>query len=101
MKRLNILLAAVMLLAGFFHAEANAWENLDAAIARRGSVRIGIGYNTPGIIRLPFEQFAQKFPHTTLVRFNPGDPDPYLQDLPRFVPFTEDINQILNDISTP
>ena len=47
MKRLNILLAAVMLLAGFFHAEANAWENLDAAIARRGSVRIGIGYNTP------------------------------------------------------
>lgn len=62
-------------------------------------LEFGIGYNTPGIIRLPFEQFAQKFPHTTLVRFNPNHPDPYLQDLPRFVAFTEDINQILNDIS--
>ncbi|MBQ9587140.1 MAG: Sir2 silent information regulator family NAD-dependent deacetylase [Bacteroidales bacterium] len=62
-------------------------------------LEFGIGYNTPGIIRLPFEQFAQKFPHTTLVRFNPNHPDPYLQDLPSFVAFTEDINQILNDIS--
>lgn len=62
-------------------------------------LEFGIGYNTPGIIRLPFEQFAQKFPHTTLVRFNPNHPDPYLQDLPRFVAFTEDISQILNDIS--
>lgn len=62
-------------------------------------LEFGIGYNTPGIIRLPFEQFAQKFPHTTLVRFNPADPEPYLQDMPRFVAFTEDISQILNDIA--
>ena len=58
-------------------------------------LEFGIGYNTPGIIRLPFEQMAQKFPHTTLVRFNPGDPNPCLQDLPRFVPFTEDIEKVL------
>ncbi len=64
-------------------------------------LEFGIGYNTPGIIRLPFEQFAQRFPHTTLVRFNPADPDPYLQDLPRFIAFTEDISQILNDIRQP
>lgn len=62
-------------------------------------LEFGIGYNTPGIIRLPFEQFAQKFSHTTLVRFNPADPEPYLQDMPRFVAFTEDISQILNDIA--
>ena len=71
----------------------------DASQGRLLLLEFGIGYNTPGIIRLPFEQFAQKFPHTTLVRFNPGDPEPYLQDLPRFTTFTEDINQILNDIS--
>ena len=64
-------------------------------------LEFGIGYNTPGIIRLPFEQFAQRFPHTTLVRFNPANPDPYLQDLPRFIAFTEDISQILNDIRHP
>lgn len=62
-------------------------------------LEFGIGYNTPGIIRLPFEQMAQKFPHTTLVRFNPNDPDPYIQDLPHFIPFTENISQILNDIN--
>ena len=71
----------------------------DASQGRLLLLEFGIGYNTPGIIRLPFEQFAQMFPHTTLVRFNPGDPEPYLQDLPRFTTFTEDINQILNDIS--
>lgn len=38
---------------------------------------------------------AQKFPHTTLVRFNRDHPDPYLQDLPRFIAFTE-INECLN-----
>lgn len=58
-------------------------------------LEFGIGYNTPGIIRLPFEQMAQRFPQTTLVRFNRDNPEPYLQDLPRFVSFTENIGEIL------
>lgn len=61
-------------------------------------LEFGIGYNTPGIIRLPFEQMAQRFPHTTLVRFNPGDPAPYIQDLPRFVAFTESIETVLEEL---
>lgn len=59
-------------------------------------LEFGIGYNTPGIIRLPFEQMAQHFPHTTLVRFNRDNPEPYLEGLPRFSAFTEDISSILN-----
>lgn len=58
-------------------------------------LEFGIGYNTPGIIRLPFEQMAQRFPNTTLVRFNRDNPEPYIQDLQRFVAFTEDISDIL------
>ena len=61
-------------------------------------LEFGIGYNTPGIIRLPFEQMAQRFPNTTLVRFNRDNPEPYIQDLPRFVAFTEDISTILSQI---
>ena len=38
---------------------------------------------------------AQRFPQTTLVRFNRDNPEPYLQDLPRFVSFTENIGEIL------
>ena len=59
-------------------------------------LEFGIGYNTPGIIRLPFEQMAQRFPHTTLVRFNRDNPEPYIEDLPRFTAFTEEIVSILN-----
>ena len=61
-------------------------------------LEFGIGYNTPGIIRLPFEQMAQRFPNTTLVRFNRDDPSSYLQDLPRFLAFTEDIATILQQL---
>ena len=59
-------------------------------------LEFGIGYNTPGIIRLPFEQMAQRFPRTTLIRFNRNNPEAYIQDLPRFLSFTEDITEILN-----
>lgn len=59
-------------------------------------LEFGIGYNTPGIIRLPFEQMAQRFPHTTLIRFNRDNPEPYIEDMPRFTAFTEDIATVIN-----
>ncbi len=61
-------------------------------------LEFGIGYNTPGIIRLPFEQMAQRFPHTTLIRFNRDNPEPYIEDLPRFAAFTEDIAEIIGQL---
>ena len=61
-------------------------------------LELGIGYNTPGIIRLPFEQMAQRFPHTTLVRFNRDNPEPYIEDMPRFTAFTEDIATVINQL---
>ena len=61
-------------------------------------LEFGIGYNTPGIIRLPFEQMAQHFPNTTLIRFNRDNPEAYIQDLPRFLSFTEDITEILSQL---
>ena len=61
-------------------------------------LEFGIGYNTPGIIRLPFEQMAQRFPSTTLVRFNRDNPEPYIHDLPYFLSFTETIPEILSKL---
>lgn len=61
-------------------------------------LEFGIGYNTPGIIRLPFEQMAQRFPHTTHVRFNRDNPEPYIEDMPRFAAFTEDIATVINQL---
>ncbi len=33
-------------------------------------LELGVGFNTPTIIRFPFEHMAAEFPHTALVRFN-------------------------------
>lgn len=33
-------------------------------------LELGVGFNTPGIIRFPFERMAAEYPHTALVRFN-------------------------------
>ena len=43
-------------------------------------------------------QMAQRFPHTTLVRFNRDNPEPYIEDMPRFAAFTEDIATVINQL---
>ncbi|MBR1835381.1 MAG: Sir2 silent information regulator family NAD-dependent deacetylase [Bacteroidales bacterium] len=63
-------------------------------------LEFGIGFNTPGIIRLPFEQMASLFPDTTLVRFNRDYPDPSVQGISRFIPFTEPIGSVLSEVQT-
>ncbi len=35
----------------------------------------GVGFNTPAIIRYPFERMAAEFPQTTLIRINKEQPD--------------------------
>lgn len=60
--------------------------------ARLLLLEFGIGYNTPSIIRFPFEQMAARLPHTALVRFNRDYPHAQIQDLPTFIPFPEELN---------
>ena len=83
-----------------WHQQARRYTDFvsEASEGRLLLLEFGIGYNTPGIIRLPFEQMAQKFPHTTLVRFNRDNPEPYIADLPRFTAFTEDISTVLGHL---
>ena len=83
-----------------WHQQARRYTNF-VQKASQGNLLLlefGIGYNTPGIIRLPFEQMAQRFPHTTLVRFNRDNPEPYIENLPRFTAFTEDIAFIIGKL---
>ena len=81
-----------------WHRQAQRYTDFvqQASQGRLLLLEFGIGYNTPGIIRLPFEQMAQRFPHTTLVRFNRDNPEPYLEGLSSFVAFTEDIATALD-----
>ena len=36
-------------------------------------LELGVGFNTPAIIRFPFEKFNHQFPHTHLIRLNKDD----------------------------
>ena len=54
-------------------------------------LEFGVGFNTPGIIRFPFEQMILENKNWTLVRFNKDTRSFYdLQD--RFVEIKNDIN---------
>lgn len=81
-------------------------------------LEFGIGYNTPAIIRFPFESMASRFPNWTLARFN----NKYLElaiesngtfkltdDYEslrlvnnfqnRYIPFKEDIEEIIDSLN--
>lgn len=58
-------------------------------------LEFGVGFNTPAIIRFPFEQMAAQLPNTTLVRFNRDFPQPSLQGIKNYVAITEDVTRII------
>ena len=58
-------------------------------------LEFGVGFNTPVIIRFPFEQMAAQFPDATLVRFNRDYPQPSLQGVKSLIAFKEDINRTI------
>ena len=82
-----------------WHHQASCYTDFvrHAADKRLLLLEFGVGYNTPVIIRFPFERMAAQFPQTTLVRFNRDYPQSSMQ-LPRnrFTAFAEDLPQIMN-----
>lgn len=68
----------------------------DARSGRTLLIELGVGFNTPTIIRFPFEQMACAADNVTLVRMNSGCADKILA-VSRFVPFSEGIGGVLDD----
>ena len=52
-------------------------------------IELGVGFNTPSIIRFPFEQMANDFSHTTLLRINEKDAH-FLFDIPEKVIYIQE-----------
>ena len=59
-------------------------------------LEIGVGFNTPGIIRYPFEQMTFDNPDITLVRINRDYPDAISQNKDKTISFDEDVGEILD-----
>ena len=66
--------------------------------AQRGRLvllEFGVGFNTPAIIRFPFERLAAHSPNVSLIRFNRDYPQLMIPEVSRYVAFTEDAADVL------
>lgn len=61
-------------------------------------LEIGVGFNTPGIIRFPFEQMTANNSKTILIRINKYYPMPMLEIENKTISFNEDTNKIIEDL---
>ncbi|MBE6489409.1 MAG: Sir2 silent information regulator family NAD-dependent deacetylase [Methanobrevibacter sp.] len=59
-------------------------------------LELGVGFNTPGIIRYPFEQMTYSYPNTTLIRLNKDYPQPIPENKDKTIGFDEEISEIFD-----
>ncbi|WP_244160242.1 hypothetical protein [Rodentibacter trehalosifermentans] len=63
-------------------------------------LELGVGFNTPSIIRYPFEQMIYHNPKGLLVRLNRDDPEGFAETVTRTVAFTEDPKAVIDFLKT-
>ena len=59
-------------------------------------LEIGVGYNTPVIIRFPFERMTLENPDATLIRLNLDYPQPTRENKDKTISFDENVEEILD-----
>ena len=82
-----------------WHEQARRYQSFveQASTKRLLLLELGVGFNTPVIIRFPFEQMAAQFQDTTLVRFNRDYPQLSTLGISHYVAFTEGVEQIIQE----
>lgn len=58
-------------------------------------LELGVGFNTPGIIRFPFEQMTFQNPKATIIRVNAHHPQGAKENIDQTISFSEDIAEVL------
>jgi NAD-dependent SIR2 family protein deacetylase len=61
-------------------------------------LELGVGYNTPGIIRFPFEAMVRNNPNALLIRLNRDHLKGMPENFGSTISFNEDITTVINDI---
>lgn len=59
-------------------------------------LELGVGFNTPGIIRYPFEQFTYQNHGATLIRINRDQPRGIKENEAKTISFDEDMEEVMN-----
>lgn len=58
-------------------------------------IELGVGYNTPGIIRYPFEQMTNKNEKAVLIRLNKDYPEGPVENKSKTIAFTENMTEVI------
>jgi NAD-dependent SIR2 family protein deacetylase len=61
-------------------------------------LELGVGFNTPGIVRYPFEQLTYQNPDATLIRFNRDYPLGASDNKAKTISFDEDISKVIVEL---
>ena len=82
-----------------WHSAANRYYDF---LERAGDKKIvllelGVGFNTPAIIRFPFERMVSEWKNTSLVRINKDDVQSMFASK-RIIAIKDDISAVLNAI---
>ncbi len=86
-----------------WHEAARRYETFMSTYADRGNValiELGIGFNTPAIIRFPFEQIVFQNRNATLIRLNSEYPDGPAENASRTISFTENMHKVIDNLIT-
>ncbi len=78
---------------------AENYDNFMTRYAEKGKVvllELGIGFNTPAIIRYPFEQITYRNPEATLIRLNSEYPHGPRETAARTISFTENMATVIS-----
>lgn len=59
-------------------------------------LELGVGYNTPGIIRYPFEKMTYQNEGATLIRLNKDYPEGARENEAKTIAFTEDMQEVVS-----
>ncbi len=83
-----------------WHDSSNRYAGF-ARQARNGPtilLEMGVGFNTPGIIRFPFEQMTMSGDQVSLLRFNKSHPKGLPANEDKTVTFQEDMSKVVGDL---
>ncbi len=83
-----------------WHTQAERFQEfVEKAFERKLLLlEFGVGFNTPVIIRFPFEKIALTAPQATLVRFNRDCPQLQFEGIQNFVCFTEELASVIENL---
>ena len=84
-----------------WHARAERYERFleERQNGRLVLLELGVGYNTPGIVRFPFERMTAENSDITLIRLNRDFPGRQTMGKGRFIGMNESMTDVIRDLN--